>query len=122
MAGAILIGNRSISNKGDLGLSESMSSNLALSFGDTIIPVLEKNLPEVVPEITFIYEFGDTIDFRSLDRTLFNKTMLILQEYFNNLIVTEEDNYIEYSAKTLWNYLCQLIEKDERYDPNFKFE
>lgn len=79
MAGAILIGNRNIQNKDDLGLSESMSSNLALSFGDTIIPVLEKQLPEVVPEITFIYEFGDTIDFRSLDRALFNKTMLILQ-------------------------------------------
>lgn len=121
MAGAILIGRKKKDNLCDheLGMGESMSSTYALCFGDTIISVLEKRFCEVIPEITFIYEFGDTIDFSALDKKSFNKTMKILKDYFDHYQNTKDDNTAEDIAKHIWlRQVYPYVQQDERYSSN----
>lgn len=127
MAGSIVIGKNPIYDlskdplKDEL-TGESMSSSDAICFGDTIIKVLEQTLPEVIPEITFIYDFANAIDFSSLDKKSFNQTIKTLEKFFENLISSKDDNCDEYTAKAIWNYFLPTIQKDERYSSDFKFE
>lgn len=126
MAGSVIIGKNPNYDHikdpiKDKLTGESMASSYALCFGDTIISVLENVFAEVIPEITFVYEFMDTIDFSTLDKESFNKTMKILKDYFDHYQNTKEDNTAEDIAKHVWlGQVYPYVQQDERYDPDFQ--
>lgn len=123
MAGSIIVGKNShynplIDPETEKLMSESMASSYALCFGDTIIDVLEKSFPKIIPEITFVYEFMDTIDFSTLDKKSFNKVVNILKKYFDKYQNTKEDNTGKDIAKHVWlGQVYPYVLKDERYEP-----